>query len=164
LRAKNRKVFAGCRPLRPSRASLAVFFFRKNIAGVAALPTLLLVGGIVTVISISLTTSVYLYINSTQGANLSLRALSVAKSGAYDGLMKVVRDKSLISDEYDFSIGVQSATVSICRDSEACGGEGKFKITSTGSALTRRKKIEAIVSVDPLTGLVKLESMLEVAL
>lgn len=139
---------------------------RKNLkkAGVAALPTLLLVGGIIMVISISLTTSVYLYINSTQGVNLALRALSVAKSGAYDGLMKIVRDKSLVSDEYVFSVGSQSATVTICRDSDACGGSGKFKISSVGSALTRRKKIEAIVSVDPTTGLVKLESMLEVAL
>lgn len=139
---------------------------RKNfsISGVAALPTLLLVGGIITVISISLTTTVYLYINSTQGANLALRALSVAKSGAYDGLMKIVRDKSLVSDNYIFTIGSQNANVVICRDSLECGGQNKFKITSVGSALTRRKKIEAIVSVDPLTGLVKLESMLEVAL
>jgi hypothetical protein len=136
----------------------------SGIAGVAALPTLLLIGGIVTVISISLTTSVYLYINSTQGANLSLRALSVAKSGVYDGLMKIVRDKSLVSAEYVFSVGGQSATVVICRDSVDCGGQDKFKITSTGSALTRRKKIVAVVSVDPTTGLTKLESMLEAAL
>ena len=139
---------------------------KKNLGrtGVAALPTLLLVGGIITVISISLTTTVYLYINSTQGANLALRALSVAKSGAYDGLMKIVRDKSLISDNYVFPVGNQSVNVVICRDTPDCGGQGKFKITAVGSALTRRKKIEAIVSVDPFTGLVKLESMLEVAL
>ncbi len=131
-------------------------------AGVAALPTILLVGGITMIISISLTTSVYLYINSIQGANLGLRALAVAKSGAYDGLMKVVRDKSLVGQEYIFSINGQSATVVIC--GEACAGVGKFKITSVGSALTRRKKIEAVASVNPITGLVKLESMMEVAL
>jgi len=164
LRKENKKGSGGCGPLRLSRASLATFFWKKNVAGVAALPTLLLVGGIITIISISLTTSVYLYINSTQGANLSLCALSAAKSGIYDGLMKVIRDKSLTSASYNFSIGNQSAAIVICRDSEACGGSGKFKVSSTGSALTRRKKIEAIVSVDSITGLVKLESMTEVAL
>lgn len=141
----------------------------SGMAGVAALPTLLLVGGIVTIISISLTTSVYLYINSTQGANLSLRALSGAKSGAYDGLLKVVRNKSLSNiptedRSYTFSVGNQSAAVVICSETADCGGAGKFKVSSTGSALTRRKKIEAIVSVDSTTGLVKLESMTEVAL
>lgn len=164
LRENSNKNLRRCGRSRQIWASLAVFFWKKNIAGVAALPTLLLVGGIITAISMSLTTTVYLYINSTQGANLALRALSVAKSGAYDGLMKVVRDKSLVSDDYNFSVNSQSANVVICRDSEACGGQDKFKITSVGSALTRRKKIEAIISVDPLTGLVKLESMLEVAL
>jgi len=131
-------------------------------AGVAALPTLLLVGGIITVISMSLTASIYLYINSTSGANLSLNALSVAKSGAYDGLMKIVRNKSLVSADYNFIVGRESANVIIC--GEACAGAGKFKIISIGSAFTRRKKIEVIVSVDPITGLTKLESMLEVAL
>jgi len=132
-------------------------------AGVVALPTLLLVGGIVTIISMSLTTSVYLYINSSSGANLSLKALSVAKSGAYDGLMRIVRDKSLVSSTYTFSVGGESATVVIC--GQLCGvAAGKLKITSVGSALTRRKKIEVIASVDPVTGLVKLESMLEAAL
>ncbi len=132
--------------------------------GIAALPTLLLVGGIITGISIALTASMYLYINSTSGANLSLRALSVAKSGIYDGLMRVVRDKSLTSANYSVSVGAQSAAVVICRDTSECGGSGKFKITSTGSAFTRRKKMEAIVAVDSETGLTKLEIMREVAL
>ncbi len=132
--------------------------------GIAALPTLLLVGGIITGISIALTASVYLYINSTSGANLSLKALSVAKSGVYDGLMKVVRDKSLISANYTLNIGNQTATITICRDSAECGGSGKFKIDSIGTAFTRRKKMEAIVAVDPDTGITKLESMKEVAL
>jgi hypothetical protein len=146
------------------KAKLFSLLTKNNKKGIAALPTILLVGGVVTAVSISLTASVYLYINSTSGANLSLKALSVAKSGVYDGLMKVVRDKSLVSADYNFSIGNQSATIVICRESSDCGGAGKFKIASVGSAFTRRKKIEAIVSVDPTTGLTKLESMSEVAL
>jgi hypothetical protein len=129
-------------------------------AGVAALPTLLLIGGIITIISISLTTSVYLYINSAQGSNLSLRALSTAKSGAYDGIMKVTRDKNF-NDSYVLSVGIYSATVDVFKDDPVAG---KSRIDSVGGALTRRKKMQAIVTVDPITGLVKLESMLETAL
>lgn len=132
--------------------------------GVAALPTLLLVGGIIASISIALTTSVYLYINSTYGANLALRALSVAKSGIYDGMLKVARDKSITSSSYTLPVGNYSAAVIICRDTSECGGSGRFKISSTASALTRTKKMEAQVSVDANTGLMKLEFMKEVAL
>ena len=150
------------------KAKLLNLLIKNNkgsvVAGIAALPTLLMAGGIITAISISLTASIYLYINSTSGANLSLKALSAAKSGAYDGLMKIVRDKSLVSASYSFSVGNQSAAVVICRDSAPCGGQDKFKITATGSALTRRKRIEAIVSVDPITNLIKLETMIEAAL
>ena len=148
------------------KAKLFNLLIKNNQKGIAALPTLLVVGGIITAISISLTASIYFYINSTSGANLSLKALSAAKSGAYDGLMRVVRDKSIASVpyEYNLSVGNQSAAVVICRDSEDCGGSGKLKITSVGSAFTRRKQIEAIVSVDSITSLTKLESMLEVAL
>jgi len=146
------------------KAKLFNLLIKNNKKGIAALPTLLLVGGIITAISISLTASLYLYINSTSGANLSLKALSVARSGIYDGLMKVVRDKSLASANYTLVVGAQSAAVVICRDTPECGGSGKFKITSTGSAFTRRKKMEAIVAVDSITGLTKLESLKEVAL
>lgn len=138
----------------------SIFFQR----GIAALPTLLLVGGIISSIAIALTASIYLYINSTSGANLSLKAITAAKSGIYDGLMRVVRDKSLTSADYSLVVGSQSASVIICRDTIDCGGSGKFKISSTGSAFTRRKKMEAVVSVDSQTGVTKLELMREVAL
>ena len=132
--------------------------------GATALPTLLLVGSIIMGISIALTVSVYLYVNSSSGANLSLKALSIAKSGIYDGIMKVVRDKSLISASYPLTVGEYIASVDICRDTELCGGSGKFKITSIGRVFTRAKKMEAIVSVDNITGVAKLESLKDVAL
>jgi len=93
----------------------------------------------------------------------------VAKSGAYDGLMRVVRNKAVSNmpaedRSYVLSVGDQNASVVICGDTPECGGEGKIKISSVGSVFTRMKKVEAVVSVDAITGLVKLESMLEVAL
>jgi hypothetical protein len=135
-----------------------------SAAGVAALPTILLIGGIIMSISIALTASIYLYISTTSATSLSLKALSVARSGIYDGLMKVSRNKNLSSASYAFTVGNLSALVDICQGTPDCGGSGKFKISSIGSALTTRKKMEAIVSVDGITGEVKLERLEEVAL
>jgi hypothetical protein len=132
--------------------------------GMVALPTMLLLGGIITSISLALTVSVYLYVNSTYGSNLALKAFTASKSGIYDGLLKITRDKSLTTASYNLTIGNQTAAIEICRDTEACGGSGKFKVTSVGSAFTRRKKMEAIVSVDSATGVSKLELMREIAL
>ncbi|MBU4348485.1 hypothetical protein KJ671_03250 [Patescibacteria group bacterium] len=141
-------------------------YFKKGLSGqgIVALPTMLLIGGLVSSISIALTISVYFYVNSTSGSNLALKAFSASKSGIYDGLMKITRDKSLTTASYNLTVGDQVAAIEICRDTEDCGGSGKFKVTSIGSAFTRRKKMEAIVSVDSTTGVSKLELMREIAL
>lgn len=135
-------------------------------AGVAALPTLLLISGIIAVITTALTASVFLYVNSTYGVNLSLKALSVAKSGIYDGMMKVTRDKTIVSSSYSLPVGNYSATVTICQGgTQGCDTTaGNFLISSVANILTRSKEMQAIVSVDSVTGLVKLQLMHEVAL
>lgn len=135
-------------------------------AGVAALPTLLLIGGIVTGIATALTASVFLFVNSTYGVNLSLKALSVAKSGIYDGALKVSRDKSIVSSSYSLPVGNYSAAVTICQGgTQGCDATaGNFLISSAASVLTRAKKMQATVAVDSITGVVKLQLMREVAL
>lgn len=135
-------------------------------SGVAALPTLLLIGGIITGIATALTASVFLYVNSTYGVNLTAKALAVAKSGVYDGALRVARDKTIVSSSYSLSVGDYTAQVTICQGgTQGCGTtSGNFLISSVANILTRSKEMQAIVSVDSTTGLVKLELMHEVAL
>ncbi|MCL5017376.1 MAG: hypothetical protein M1155_01795 [Patescibacteria group bacterium] len=135
-------------------------------SGVAALPTMLLIGSIITGIAMALTASVFLYVNSTHGVNLSLQALSVAKSGVYDGIMKVARDKTIVSASYFLPVGKYNAQVTICQGgTQGCDTTaGNFLISSIGSILTVNKKMQAIVSVDNVSGEVKLQLMHEVAI
>lgn len=139
-------------------------FKNRQKFGVAALPTLLLIGSIIFGIAVALTSSLFLYINSSYGVNLSLKALSVAKSGIYDGAMKVARDKTIVSSSYTLPVGNYSALVTICQGgTSGCSAtSGNFLISSTATVLTRSKEMQATVSVDNVTGITKLELMREV--
>ena len=127
---------------------------------------MLLIGGIIASIAMALTASVFLYVNSNYGVNLSLKALSVAKSGVYDGALKVARDKTIVSSSYMLPVGSYNAAVTICQGgTQGCGTTaGNFLISSIASILNANKEMQAIVSVDSVSGLVKLQLMHEVAL
>lgn len=136
--------------------------FKKE--GVAALPTLLILGGIIVNTVIIIVLGVYLLIGSGFGNKLSSEALAAAKAGIQDGILKVARDKNF-SGSYEFAVGQRSVSIEICKDldSPICVGQGRRKISAIGSALTRRRKLEAVLSVSSL-GEVKLESVKETAL
>lgn len=96
------------------------------------------------------------------GVKMSAEALAAAEAGVQDALIKIVRNKNFTSSGYDLQIGNRSANVVVCKDS--CAGIGKHKITSIGSTVAKRRKIEAVVNVNAITGEVKIESVAEVAL
>ncbi|MDD5547770.1 MAG: hypothetical protein PHN74_02665 [Candidatus Pacebacteria bacterium] len=141
-------------------------FTKKRIMGIAALPTLLILGGAVFDTALIVTAGAY-YLNKTDyGVRLSAESLGAAKAGIQDGIMRLSRDKSFTSSGYTISnIGKRSsAFVVICKDTAECGGSGKYKISSIGTSFTRKKKMEAVIAVNPNTGQITSESMKEVAL
>lgn len=131
--------------------------------GIAALPTLLVLGGVVVNIVIVLTVGVYLLSTSGLGVKLSSEALAAAYAGVQDGLIRLARDNNTFPANYQFAVGTANVTVEICSTLPECGGSGKRKISSMGTALTRSRKVEAVVSVSTL-GEVKLESVQEIPL
>ena len=131
--------------------------------GVAALPTILVLGGLVTEIIISVVATSYLFIESEFGNKLSADAFLAAKAGAADAIMKVVRDKTYTSATTTLAVGNYSADVFVCRELP-CFAVGKHKIISVGKAQTRRRSLEVILDVDSATGEVRLESLKEVQL
>lgn len=133
----------------------------KYQTGVAALPTILILGGIITELAIAAIIGGYLLINLELGNRLSEEAFSAAKSGVEDALLKIVRDRSF-NNNFSLAVGNNSATVTICKD--ICVGVGKYKITAAGQAQSRHRQLEAIVVVDDTTGGVALESLTEVPL
>lgn len=143
--------------------------FKKN-NGVAALPTMLLIGGIIAEIGIAGAFISYLYSQSSFGIRLSEEALSAAQSGIQDAIIKIIRNKDFSSAGYNLTINNKSANIIVCKDSRSASincdtlNSGKSEITSTGAALTKRKKLRAIVNVNSSTGEVKVESVNEIQL
>ena len=66
--------------------------FKKN-KGIAALPTILLLGGIIVEISIVGAFISYLFSQSSFGIRSSEEALSLAQSGIQDAMIKIIRNK-----------------------------------------------------------------------
>ena len=130
--------------------------------GVAALPLVLMLGGLVAEITISVMLSSYLLANSQFGLGSANEAFLAARIGIQDALIKIVRDKSFSSSLYTLAVGNNSVEVTVCRDT--CAGAGKTQILSVGKAKLRNKKLEAVAFVDSLTGEVILESLREVEL
>src|SRR3989344_639448 len=116
--------------------------------GIAALPTLLILGGIVVNMAVAIILGVYLLIGSGLGNKLSSEALAAAKAGIQDGILKIARDKNF-SGSYEFVVGQRNVSIEICKDLDPpdCVGQGRRKISAIGSALTKRRKIEAVLSV-----------------
>ncbi|TSC96263.1 MAG: hypothetical protein Athens071426_608 [Parcubacteria group bacterium Athens0714_26] len=136
---------------------------KNNKIGIAALPTILILGSIIIDVVIVMTLGMNLLVNSGYGVRLSNEALAAAKAGAQDGMLRVSRDKNFNSN-YQLTVGSRTVDVVVCKDLPECGGVGKYKISSTATALTKKKKIEVILVVDPITGVVQLQSLKEVAL
>lgn len=131
--------------------------------GIAALPTMLLLGGLVVEIIIGVTATSYIFVQSEFGYRLSSEAFMAARAGIEDAIMKVVLNKNFTSSPYTLAVGNYSADVNICGN-PPCAAIGKFKITSLGKAQSRRRNLQAILNVDSVTGEVRLESLKEVQL
>jgi uncharacterized protein (UPF0333 family) len=140
--------------------------------GAATLPVVLLVGGLVVEIGIAGAFIAYFLSQSGFGLKLSAEALAAAMSGIQDAKMKIVRNKNFIPspNPYTLTIGNNSAQITVCKDlktvSTACDTamNGKFEITSLGTAFTKYRQVRAILYVDGVTGEVKLESEKEISL
>lgn len=129
--------------------------------GIAALPTILLISGIIVEISVAGILMAYFFGQSGFGIKLSAEAFGAANAGVSDALIKIVRDKNFFHSGYNLTVGRGQSYVVVCKDTCVLG---KHEIISTGSVLTKRRKIQAIVNVDNATGEVKIESIKEAPL
>lgn len=133
--------------------------------GVAVLPVVLLVGGVIVEIGIAGAFIAFYVAQAGFGTRLSNEALGAARSGIEDGIMKVVRDKDYSSATTTVTFGMRTADVSIVRDIPSIG---KDTITSIGKAGTgigqKQRKLQSIINVNQTTGEVQVEWIREVTL
>ncbi|MCX7589932.1 MAG: hypothetical protein N2Z85_03290 [Patescibacteria group bacterium] len=126
-------------------------FFKKKIkfyklnSGQAALSTIILIGGIITLITITLVIIISSYATSAYSYQNSQRALAVANAGADDALLRLVRDKDFENTSgYIVYSGSDSATVKVVQDI----ANKKAIILSVANILGYNKKVRAIVSIN----------------
>ena len=85
---------------------------------IVALPTILLIGGIIVEIAVAGVFIAYLLSQSGFGAKLSAEALAAAQAGIQEAMMKIVRDKNFSSSGYDIAVGSRAAHIIVCKDSK----------------------------------------------
>ena len=127
------------------------------------LPFILLVSGIIIEIVIAGSLASYFSSGSAYSLRLASRASAAAYAGLNDALMQISRNKDfgLSNPTYGIILGNDSATVSI--ESSVFTSYYTYTITVLGVAGTRQTKIIGIVNVNKQNGLVKVESIKEVA-
>lgn len=124
--------------------------------GQAALSLVFLVGGITVVLGATLALLAYSFLSSGYGFEASQRAYSAARSGAADGILQLVRNKSYASAGYTVPTGTTSATVTVTQNSPTTG---QVTITSAATVALRLRTVRAVAAVDTTTGQVTILSL-----
>ncbi|MEK7147045.1 MAG: four helix bundle protein [Patescibacteria group bacterium] len=137
------------------------YILNSRNRGQAALPTVLIIGGVLFEIAIGLTFIFFLLLNSGLGERLAAEALGVARAGVADAFIRIARDKNFSSASFNVPIDSRTATVTVTRDVSNPAFERKT-ITSIGAAGARQRKLQAVLVVVSNTGKIDLESINEV--
>lgn len=127
----------------------------------AALPAVLLICGIITEIAIAGALVAFILSSSGWGERLSAQALAAAKAGQQDAFIKITVNKDFSSGLYTLTVDSRTAEVTVIKDPTGYP-TGTNKVTSIGKALSRQRKLEAILIVRRDTGKVDLESIREI--
>jgi hypothetical protein len=113
----------------------------------AALSVVLLIGGILILVGLSITFLANSFVNSSYGYKLAQQAQAVATGGAYDALMQLSRDKDFGGVDpgttYALAVGSNTATVTVVQDSPTAG---EATIISTATISFRKKTLRIVVS------------------
>jgi hypothetical protein len=131
--------------------------------GIASLPVILLLGGIIIEIAVTGAFLLFYLNNSIYGTKISNEALITAQAGVDDAVLKIILNK-LCPDAgclpspptYSVTVGRGTANVTIQRNAPS---SGKHQITSLGTVLTKQHKLVAVAAVSATSGMVYVESI-----
>lgn len=135
---------------------------RNHVRGIASLGATILLGAVIIEIALAIALLVYFLNFSNLGIRLSAEALKAAESGVAEGFIRILRN-DYQSGVPTLTVGGASVQISICR-ANSCSPvipDNKLKITSKGAIFGKSRTLTAVVQVDPLTSLMKIESIKE---
>jgi len=117
----------------------------KKNNGQAALATMLVIGGLISLIALTLVVIISSYISSSYGFQYSQRALAVANAGADDALIQLTRNKSFENQTgYTVNVSNDTATVQVIQNSPQ---SGQATIISIANVLNYKSGVRVIVSI-----------------
>lgn len=142
--------------------------------GVIALPTILLISGIVLEIALALALVAYFLLQSGAGNKFSFEAFLMAQSGTDDAIIRIIRNNNFGSGTASYSLIadlVRRVDVVVCKDYKITGdlcdltqpAVGKTEINSLGKALNKNRRLRAVVNIDPNNNEVKIETVEEIS-
>ena len=144
---------------------------RNKDSGVAALPVILLISGIIIEIVAASAFLAFSFSSGSFGSLLATEALFGARAGTDDAFYRVIKNNYRSS--YNLTVDAGSHTVSVditvekdpidlgvCTVSWGC----HYRIRSTGRVFFRERKMEEILSVDTATREIRKQSLKEIEL
>ena len=148
-------------------------FKGHRIKGISALPTVLLISGIILEVVVAGLAVARLSSRGLLGEQLSVEALKAAESGAHDAISRVndyinCPDSVTYNDPdakcpslYSFIVNEDLPDRIACVSIGTISG-GQMTVRSRGSALTRRKTVEVVLGIATTTATVEVQSFKEI--
>src|SRR3989344_8084974 len=145
------------------------FKFLDKEKGIASLPIVLLISGIVLELGIASLALSTISSRTSADAKFSMIALQAAYSGAEEGLLKIVQDKKYPTSSCSLpattlqlgsALFIDGATADVCITKNSAT---RRTIVSTGTVQNRKKRVQVVLAIDEaFTGQVQLISFEEV--
>jgi hypothetical protein len=136
----------------------SILFSRKARKGVAALITVLSLGGLIMTISMGMAIVSYWANQNIKSIRDSNKAFYAAQSGLQDTLIKLERNKDF-TGSFNLSLyNTNDVSVSLTNSS------GQATVNATSTIGTVNKKLQAVINIDTTSGLVTPTSTVEVSI
>ena len=130
--------------------------FRFQLSGVAALITVLSLGGLIMTISMGMALISFWANQNIKSIRDSNKAFYAAYSGLQDTLIKLERNKDFPSGSFNLSLyNTNDVSVSLTNSF------GQATVNATSTVGIVNKKLQAVINVDTTTGLVTPTSTVE---
>ncbi|MCK9344617.1 MAG: hypothetical protein M0P64_00645 [Candidatus Pacebacteria bacterium] len=120
--------------------------------GVATLPTVMVLGVLMLIVAVSVTTLSFTELFISQGSAQSSRAHFYAESGARDALIKIARNNTYLcatTDCYQIDFSTQGCTLlNDCAKVQVTGNDTLKTITSKGIMKSSTRTLQVVVTLD----------------
>lgn len=120
-----------------------------------------MIGTIMIELGLALTFVIYLSNLSSYGVRLSQEALYAARTGVNDAILRTVRDKNFPSGYSVYTITIGRANVEVTVNKNI-PSTNQNTIKAVATVLTRKKTMEAVISIDSNNGEVAIVSFGEI--